>query len=87
MAGNIVRTENPEDRNGYEWQQNGGTIGVQDGFDTLKPSQISCNGDPFDFVYFDPMRMKRKTLTCAWVGENAEKECRKYDSWCPKICT
>jgi len=86
MAGNIVRTENPEDRNGYEWQQNGGTIGVQDGFDTLKPSQISCNGDPFDFVYFDPKRMKRKTLTCAWVGENAEKECRKYDSWCPKIC-
>jgi hypothetical protein len=88
LSGKIVQTTNPEDPGGYEWQDNGGTIGIIDGSfgSSSTPTEVTCGGDPFDFVHYDPRRRKRKTQTCGWVKDNAEKECRNYKMYCPLTC-
>jgi len=88
LSAQIDQTTNPEDKGGYSWQDNDGTPGLIGGSfgESTEPTEISCEGDPEQFVHFDLNRMKRKTRSCDWVKENSEKQCRKYEMFCPVAC-
>lgn len=63
--------------------------------DSSNPSESVVNSsvvafepcqDPTDFVFYEAAKDKRKTLTCAWVKLNAEKQCRIFKTYCPNAC-
>lgn len=63
--------------------------------DSSNPSEYVVNSsvvafdpcqDPTDFVFYEKAKDKRRTLTCAWVKLNAEKQCRMFKTYCPNAC-